>query len=217
MAALNERHAVDLRRADEVVLGQSVDRVRAVDDAAVAPADFDVGMMVFDVGNVRDRIREAHRPVEILELELAPDRLRIVRERPVRRELCAQLLCLGPRERGHAAFAGHALPVAELGHASSLRAYLRATYCSTRSWNSCAMCSPFRVTVFSPSSYTGATGRSPVPGRLMPRLACLLSPGPFTTHPITATVMSSTPTYCLRQSGMRWRMCDWICCASSWN
>src|SRR3981081_3178040 len=54
------------------------------------------------------------------------------------------------------------------------------------------MRSPWRVTVFSPSSYTGATGRSPVPGRLMPMLACLLSPGPFTTQPITATVMSST-------------------------
>jgi zinc protease len=36
-------------------------------------------------------------------------------------------------------------------------------------------------------------GRSPVPGRLMPILACLLSPGPFTTQPITARVMFSTP------------------------
>ena len=55
------------------------------------------------------------------------------------------------------------------------------------------MRSPLSVTVFAPSSYTGATGCSPVPGRLMPMLACLLSPGPLTTQPMTATVMSSTP------------------------
>src|SRR3984893_903366 len=79
------------------------------------------------------------------------------------------------------------------------------------------MRSPLRVTVFSPSTYTGATGRSPVPGRLMPMLACLLSPGPFTTQPITATVMSSTPAYSRRQCGMRTRMCDWMRAASSWK
>jgi hypothetical protein len=39
------------------------------------------------------------------------------------------------------------------------------------------MRSPFSVTVFSPSTNTGATGTSPVPGRLMPMSACLLSPG----------------------------------------
>ncbi len=55
------------------------------------------------------------------------------------------------------------------------------------------MPSPFNVTVLTPSTYTGATGFSPEPGRLMPTLACLLSPGPFTTQPITATCISSTP------------------------
>ena len=39
----------------------------------------------------------------------------------------------------------------------------------------------------------GRNRRSPVPGRLMPILACLLSPGPLTTHPITATFIDSTP------------------------
>ena len=60
-------------------------------------------------------------------------------------------------------------------------------------WNSSAMFSPLSVTVFSPSTYTGATGTSPVPGRLMPMFAILDSPGPFTTQPMTATVMASTP------------------------
>src|SRR5437588_9089359 len=33
----------------------------------------------------------------------------------------------------------------------------------------------------------------------LPILAKRLSPGPFTTHPMTATVMSSTPAYSRRQ------------------
>ena len=33
-----------------------------------------------------------------------------------------------------------------------------------------------------PATNTGATGRSPEPGRLMSMLACLLSPGPLTTQ-----------------------------------
>src|SRR3569832_3011570 len=82
-------------------------------------------------------------------------------------------------------------------------------------WNSSAMRSPLSVTVFSPSTYTGATGISPVPGTLMPMLACLLSPGPFTTQPITATVMASTPGCSLRHTGfwccwLFWLLC--VCC-----
>ena len=60
-------------------------------------------------------------------------------------------------------------------------------------WNSAAMCSPRSVIAFSPSMNTGAAGASPVPGRLMPMSACLLSPGPLTMQPITATLSFSTP------------------------
>ena len=49
------------------------------------------------------------------------------------------------------------------------------------------MPSPRSVIAFSPSMNTGAAGASPVPGRLMPMSACLLSPGPLTMQPITAT------------------------------
>src|SRR2546423_12387124 len=56
--------------------------------------------------------------------------------------------------------------------------------------------SPFNVSFSRPSTNTGALGSSKVPGSEMPRLACLDSPGPFTTHPITATFISSTPAYC---------------------
>ncbi|MNC97126.1 hypothetical protein D3C83_146800 [compost metagenome] len=69
-------------------------------------------------------------------------------------------------------------------------------------WNSAAIFSPRRVVSFLPSTKTGADGTSPVPGRLMPMLACLLSPGPFTTQPITASVISSTPVYFSRQMGI---------------
>jgi len=55
------------------------------------------------------------------------------------------------------------------------------------------MRSPLSVTVFWPSTYTGATGVSPVPGSEMPTFASRDSPGPFTTQPITATCMPSTP------------------------
>ncbi len=40
---------------------------------------------------------------------------------------------------------------------------------------------------------TGAAGLSPVPGRLIPISACLLSPGPLTMQPMTATLSVSTP------------------------
>src|SRR2546426_1132124 len=44
-----------------------------------------------------------------------------------------------------------------------------------------------------PPTYTGALGSSKVPGSEMPMSACFDSPGPFTTHPITATRSVSTP------------------------
>ena len=55
------------------------------------------------------------------------------------------------------------------------------------------MRSPRSVFTFTPSTNTGAAGDSPVPGNEMPMLACLLSPGPLTMQPITATFISSTP------------------------
>ena len=64
------------------------------------------------------------------------------------------------------------------------------------------MRSPLSVTVFSPSTYTGATGVSPEPGSEMPMLASFDSPGPFTTQPITATCMSSTPGYRALHTGI---------------
>ena len=79
------------------------------------------------------------------------------------------------------------------------------------------MFSPRRVTAFTPSMNTGAAGASPVPGSEMPMLACLDSPGPFTTQPITASVRFSTPSYLTRHSGIFVRTCSCTALASSWK
>src|SRR5438270_411719 len=76
---------------------------------------------------------------------------------------------------------------------------------------------PRRVRNFLPSTNTGAAGASPVPGREMPILACLDSPGPLTMQPMTATLSVSTPGYCVFQPGISSRMKSWIERASSWN
>ena len=49
---------------------------------------------------------------------------------------------------------------------------------------------------------TGQVGASPVPGRLIPMFAAFDSPGPLTTQPITASVINSTPSYCVFHSGI---------------
>ena len=49
-------------------------------------------------------------------------------------------------------------------------------------------------------------GSSAVPGNEMPKSACFDSPGPFTIHPITATVRSSTPGNSRLHAGIFSRM-----------
>src|ERR1700754_1715160 len=63
------------------------------------------------------------------------------------------------------------------------------------------MVGPRSVRNFLPSTNTGAAGASPVPGSEMPILACLDSPGQLTMQPITATLSSSTPGYCVFAAG----------------
>ena len=79
------------------------------------------------------------------------------------------------------------------------------------------MFSPRSVTVFSPSSNTGADGASPVPGSEMPMLAWRDSPGPFTTQPITARVRFSAPGCVTFHSGIFARTCSCTFFASSWK
>jgi hypothetical protein len=46
-------------------------------------------MVILDVRDVRKRIDETHRAVEVFELELAPDRMRVRGELPLRRQRSA--------------------------------------------------------------------------------------------------------------------------------
>src|SRR5260363_352613 len=87
----------------------------------------------------------------------------------------------------------------------------------TSALKSAAMVGPRNVRNFLPSTNTGAAGASPVPGREMPILACLDSPGPLTMQPMTATLRFSTPGYFDFQAGISSRMKSWIERASSWN
>src|SRR2546423_92916 len=58
----------------------------------------------------------------------------------------------------------------------------------------------------STSMKMGQLGSSPVPGRLMPMFAARDSPGPFTMQPMTASVIDSTPSYRVFQTGICSRM-----------
>ncbi len=82
---------------------------------------------------------------------------------------------------------------------------------------SAARVGPRSVAAFLPSMKTGAVGVSPVPGSEMPMSACLLSPGPLTMQPITATLRASTPGYCVFHPGIESRMKLWMSRASSWK
>ena len=65
--------------------------------------------------------------------------------------------------------------------------------------------------------YTGALGSSNVPGSEIPRLACFDSPGPLTTHPMTATCIVSTPGREDLHTGICSRRYVWMSSAMCWK
>src|SRR5581483_5744923 len=113
---LDHRYEIELRGADEVVLRQPADGMRRENDAAVVVADFKVWMVVLDVGEMCDRVHEAHRAVEVLERELATDGTRIRGQGPALIELSKQqrdpVTCQGR----HAAITRLALLLRQVGH-----------------------------------------------------------------------------------------------------
>src|SRR5581483_674420 len=115
-----ERNGVDLGRADEVVLRQPLDRVRGELHAAVVVPHLEVRMMVLDVGNMGERIDEAHSPIEVLELELPPQIRPLLRQHPPLRELLHELLRLLARIRRDPALAGLATLLRQLAHSHFL-------------------------------------------------------------------------------------------------
>src|SRR6185437_6219318 len=111
-----ERNRVDLRRADEVVLREPLDRMRGELHAAVVVPHLEVRMMVLDVGDVRERVDEAHRPIEILELELPPQVRPFLRQHPLACELLHELLSLLARVGRHPTCTGLAMLPGQLTH-----------------------------------------------------------------------------------------------------
>src|SRR5580692_2775324 len=78
-------------------------------DVAVVVADFQIGMMILDVCDMRERVHEAHGAVEISELERALEAPRAGAEFPIRVKLGAQGRRLRLGQRRCPALAGHAL------------------------------------------------------------------------------------------------------------
>src|SRR6267143_1766511 len=103
---LNNRDQIHLGSAHEVVFRQSADGVGGESDAAVVVADLEVGVVILDVGDVRQRVHEAHGAIEVPESELAPNGVRGFSQYPRAGDLREQLLCLGLRQRRGTAFAG---------------------------------------------------------------------------------------------------------------
>src|SRR5690349_20195233 len=120
---LDARQSVDLRGADEIVLRQAADSVSVINDSAVAVADAEIRMMIFGVGDVGDRVGEAHGVIEVLELPFGMNASAVGRELPGGVELFHQRLRLFQSQRRDTAFAGDAaLSSQGIAHVASLRA-----------------------------------------------------------------------------------------------
>ena len=78
-------HAVDLARHDEVVLVQSLDLLGGERDGRVAPAEADIGVMAFGLGELPDPMHEAECLAEITESKRAFDAVSVVAQLPIRR------------------------------------------------------------------------------------------------------------------------------------
>src|SRR5690242_20734980 len=94
---------VQLRRADEVVLREAVDRVRDVRHAALAPLHQHVGVVVLAMRDPRGGVHEGHGLEVVLEFVRLGDHA-VGLEGPALQALQHRAGLLG-RERGHIAFA----------------------------------------------------------------------------------------------------------------
>src|SRR5665213_817979 len=112
---------IALRCTDEVVVGQPAYCVRREQHAAIVVADFKIGMVIFNVRNVRKRVHETHGAVEIPELEFAPDRACVACELPFRCKFVHQLLGFDGSKGRHAALARFAASARQIAHGASFR------------------------------------------------------------------------------------------------
>ena len=76
-------HSVDLARHDEIVLVQSFNFLGAQGDSHVTPAETDVGVMAFGLGEFTDFLNKGQRLPEIAEPEAPLDAVSFLRQLPV--------------------------------------------------------------------------------------------------------------------------------------
>src|SRR6266566_7799573 len=98
---------VDLAGHDEVVLVQPFDLLGAQRDGRVAPAEADVGVMAFALGQLADVVDERERFAEVAKSKGPLDAACILRQRPTG-SLCLQALGFIRREWRYAAATGGA-------------------------------------------------------------------------------------------------------------
>src|SRR5262252_6006336 len=82
-----QRNEIHLGRAHEIVLRETADRVRGESHVAVVVADLEIRVVILDIRHVRERIDEAHGPIEVAEAELATEGEPILGERPAAGDL----------------------------------------------------------------------------------------------------------------------------------
>jgi hypothetical protein len=76
-------HSFDLARHDEIVLVQSLDLLGTQRDGRVTPAEADVGVMAFGLGELTDFLNKGERFAEIAESKRALDAMGIVSQLPI--------------------------------------------------------------------------------------------------------------------------------------
>src|ERR1700733_4230187 len=105
---------VDLRRQDEIRLGQPVYGVRPRRDLGLTPSEQNVWMMALLFCDLAHSIDESQSGLEVGKLEDAND-VMLVDDFPLRRvgQLTMELRQISPLERRHAAAAGNAISTSQ--------------------------------------------------------------------------------------------------------
>src|ERR1700722_12337661 len=116
---------IELRGADEVVLGQPADGVRAVANPADVVAHLEVRVMIFNVGDMRHGIDETHGAIEITETEFTTQAAGLLIEGPRGITTPHQRIGRAPRQGRRASFARYAAPLCQLSHGAPSRCLVR--------------------------------------------------------------------------------------------
>src|SRR5258708_27595684 len=116
-------HAVDLARHDEIVFVQSLDLLGVQRDGRATPAETDIGVMAFGLGELADLLHEGKRFPEIAESKCALDAAGFIAQLPIGSlRLEAQGL-IAPQRRNAAATRRACFLGERLGHVLGSQPY----------------------------------------------------------------------------------------------